>query len=81
LQIVLGVLTARLKINSFFTTFQIFEFFKERISIQYPLDQETADDPYFMSKEAHESFMKQRCQNVFGRAEILKKVCRMVLGK
>ncbi|XP_064629063.1 TPR repeat-containing protein DDB_G0287407-like isoform X2 [Lineus longissimus] len=53
---------------------RIFEFFKERISIQYPLDEGTANDPYFISKEAHDSFMKQRCQNVFGRTEILEKI-------
>ena len=54
--------------------FQVFEFFKNQISRQYPFHIGEAVDPFVVSGEAHESFMKQRCEMVFGRSEILNSV-------
>nr|XP_054748224.1 TPR repeat-containing protein DDB_G0287407-like isoform X1 [Lytechinus pictus] len=52
---------------------KVFEFFTERISEQYPLDDRPLD-PYQQTKEAHESFMKNRCGCVLGRTAILEQI-------
>ncbi|XP_072035865.1 TPR repeat-containing protein DDB_G0287407-like isoform X2 [Amphiura filiformis] len=52
----------------------IFEFFKERIAAQYPLDENIKLNPYETEKEEHESFMKSRSQIVLGRNEMLQKI-------
>ena len=56
-----------------FGILQVYSFFKERIEMQYPLD-EGKLDPYQAVKEQHESFMKSRCTVVLGRDEILSQV-------
>ncbi len=48
-------------------------FFKERIELQYPL-QDMEDDPMLRQREAHEAFMKSRSEVVLGRAKVLKQV-------
>ncbi len=52
---------------------QVFNFFKSRIEMQYPLS-EGKMDPYQASKEQHESFMKNRCTSVLGRDDVLQQV-------
>ena len=61
------------KIWSDSIVFQVFEFFKKRISEQYPLHKGQLD-PYMQVLEQHESFMKNRCESVLGRDEILNQV-------
>ena len=58
---------------------QVFEFFKDRISEQYPLDDRPMD-PFQQAKEAHESFMKNRSACVLGRTTILERIKDYVLG-
>ena len=57
--------------------FQVFDFFKRRIEEQYPLPDGDLD-PYQQIKEQHESFMKNRSENVMGREESLQKVVKML---
>lgn len=57
----------------------MFEFFTERISEQYPLDDRPLD-PYQQAKEAHESFMKNRSGCVLGRTVILEQIKDYVVG-
>ncbi len=52
----------------------MFEFFQKRIDQQYPLLTADDIDPYQVTKEQHESFMKNRSESVIGREDILKKV-------
>ncbi|XP_071485074.1 telomerase protein component 1-like [Diadema antillarum] len=52
---------------------KVFEFFKERISEQYP-PPDVNLDPYQQAKEAHESFLKSRGSVVLGRNDILEKI-------
>ena len=52
---------------------QVFDYFKDRIAEQYPLE-EKHQDPYQHTKEQHEAFMKSRCNNVVGRDDVLKRV-------
>ncbi|XP_072023567.1 telomerase protein component 1-like [Amphiura filiformis] len=52
---------------------QVFEFFKERIEAQYPLE-EVSSDPNQVIREAHESFMKIRGETVLGRSAILDRI-------
>ena len=65
-------LSHKLKVRYFS---KVYDFFKERIEMQYPLD-EGKLDPYQAVKEQHESFMKSRCTVVLGRDEILAEVRR-----
>ncbi|XP_070562961.1 TPR repeat-containing protein DDB_G0287407-like isoform X2 [Ptychodera flava] len=58
---------------------QIFNFFKKRISQQYPLEEVTTD-PYKHAQESHESFMKSRSTMVLGRNEILQKISDYITG-
>ncbi|XP_001198485.3 telomerase protein component 1 isoform X2 [Strongylocentrotus purpuratus] len=58
---------------------KVFEFFTERISEQYPLDDRPLD-PYQQAKEAHESFMKNRSGCVLGRTVILEQIKDYVVG-
>ena len=51
----------------------MFEFFKKRISQQYPeLKQEA--DPFLVTRESHEAFMKAKSDCVLGREDILTQV-------
>ena len=59
--------------NKVLYLFQVFDFFKRRIEQQYPLPDGDLD-PYQQIKEQHESFMKNRSENVMGREEALQKV-------
>ena len=52
---------------------QVFDFFKRKIDEQYPLE-EKQQDPSQHTKEQHEAFMKSRCNDVFGRDDVLKQV-------
>ena len=54
-------------------SFQVHQFFKQRIEMQYPLADDNLD-PYEQVREQHESFMKSRCEKVFGRREFTQKV-------
>ncbi|XP_071785038.1 telomerase protein component 1-like isoform X1 [Asterias amurensis] len=58
---------------------QVHDFFKERISLQYPL-QTTNLDLFQQSREAHESFMKNRSASVLGRTELLEQIKEHVIG-
>ena len=53
---------------------QAFAFFKERIEIQYPLDEDAEDNVFQRMHEGHESFMKAKAECVLGRGDILLKV-------
>ena len=52
---------------------QIFEFFKQRISLQYPEETQQLD-PFVVVKESHEAFMKAKAECVLGRKDILDQV-------
>ncbi|XP_022107201.1 telomerase protein component 1-like isoform X2 [Acanthaster planci] len=52
----------------------IFQFFKTRITEQYPLDEKAKLDPYEQQREAHDAFMKSRSAIVIGRNDILQKM-------
>lgn len=64
-------------------TVQILDFFKERISAQYPLVKASIDQ-YLEAKFHHEAFLrsrvevivgrKQRCDLIIGREDVLKQV-------
>eukprot|EP00058_Branchiostoma_floridae_P025527 XP_002611017.1 hypothetical protein BRAFLDRAFT_97506 [Branchiostoma floridae] len=60
-------------------TQKVLEFFKTRISQQYPLD-ETPADPYQRQREAHESFMKNRAEVVLGRDQVLREIQDHIAG-
>lgn len=51
----------------------VFEFFRNRIEHQYPLDP-TPEDPLEAQKTAHESFLDTRGQVVLGRDKILEEI-------
>ncbi|ELU16709.1 hypothetical protein CAPTEDRAFT_199172 [Capitella teleta] len=59
---------------------KVVEFFKERIGAQYPLDKVTSD-PYAAQYEAHESFMKSRCDNVIGRRDIIDEIMEYICSE
>ncbi|XP_072172518.1 telomerase protein component 1-like [Diadema setosum] len=56
----------------------VFDFFKERISYQYPLTEVTMD-PFQQTKEAHESFLKSRSPMVLGRVTIFEEIQSYIL--
>ncbi|XP_022080358.1 telomerase protein component 1-like isoform X2 [Acanthaster planci] len=58
---------------------KVFEFFKKKISKQYPLEDSNLD-PFQQAKEAHESFMKNRSVSVLGRTDILEQIKDHVVG-
>ncbi|CAH1244024.1 TEP1 [Branchiostoma lanceolatum] len=60
-------------------TQKVLEFFKDRISMQYPLD-DTPADPYQRQREAHESFMKNRAEVVLGRDQVLREIQDHIAG-
>ena len=62
---------AQLNCPCFFS--QVFDFFKERIELQYPLFK-GEEDPMEKTREAHEAFMKSRGEMVLGRGDMLKEV-------
>ena len=49
------------------------KFFKERIEHQYPLIV-GPEDPMLRQWEAHHAFMKNRCEGVLGREDIIQRV-------
>ena len=57
---------------------QIFEFFKQRISLQYPEETQQLD-PFVVVKESHEAFMKAKAECVLGRKDILDQVSVVML--
>jgi hypothetical protein len=52
----------------------VLKFFKERISLQYPLMQKQ-QDPFEVKREAHEAFQHSKAESVVGRDAMLKQVC------
>nr|XP_006815135.1 PREDICTED: telomerase protein component 1-like [Saccoglossus kowalevskii] len=58
---------------------KVYDFFKQRIEEQYPLENITLD-PYQLAREAHESFMKSRTAIVLGRNEILQQIEDYITG-
>ncbi|XP_019645560.1 PREDICTED: TPR repeat-containing protein DDB_G0287407-like isoform X1 [Branchiostoma belcheri] len=60
-------------------TQKVLEFFKDRISRQYPLDN-TPANPYQRQREAHESFMKNRAEVVLGRDLVLREIQDHIAG-
>ncbi|XP_073234620.1 TPR repeat-containing protein DDB_G0287407-like isoform X1 [Porites lutea] len=63
------------------TTFYktVFEFFRDRIEHQYPLDP-TPEDPLEAQKTAHESFLDTRGQVVLGRDKILAEIRNYIMN-
>ena len=53
---------------------QVYDFFKSRIEMQYPLEEDEDLDPYEQSREQHESFMHNRSECVLGRDDVLSQV-------
>ena len=62
----------RLKVDDKFKQ-SVFNFFKDRISVQYPLNDD-AEDIFQHMHEGHESFMKAKAEMVLGRGDMLDKV-------
>ena len=56
----------------------MYEFFKNRISLQYPLD-DTPVDHWQETAQQHESYMKNRSVNVFGREDEMERMMRYIL--
>ena len=52
----------------------MFKFFKDRISVQYPLIEDSQTDVFQHMREGHESFMKAKADAVLGRADVINKV-------
>lgn len=52
----------------------VYEFFKEKIEIQYPPIKNIILDSLSKKKQQHESFMKSRCEDILGRDEILMQI-------
>ncbi|RDD44551.1 Telomerase protein component 1 [Trichoplax sp. H2] len=57
----------------------VIEFFKARISYQYPLDKSKMD-PLETIREAHESFLNTRSSTVLGRDTILEKIQEYIMA-
>lgn len=57
----------------------VFDFFKDRIENQYPLDP-TPEDPLEAQRTAHESFVDTRGQVVLGRDKILEDIHNYITG-
>ena len=64
---------SRIYKNYFFVGCQVFEFFKKRIELQYPIHQDHLD-PLVIVKESHESFLENKADGVLGRINILQEV-------
>jgi len=51
---------------------QVFEFFQKRIAMQYPLVEDTDTNPFTLTRDAHEAFLKSRCDTVIGRDSVVQ---------
>lgn len=72
----------RLVTLAILTCFQVYLFFKERISSQYPPLDDEEMNPWEHSRLQHQSFVKSRCESVLGRDAQLKQVIfgRLISG-